>query len=284
MRVRMLAVAMVAATTVGAGPFVAGTGAVARARCPAVGPIRDHGEIRVAGVHEISGAAAGVRAHVLWVEQDSGNPARVYAVTTNGVLHANVLVSNATNHDWEDLDLANRTIYVGDIGSNRNAMTLYWFPEPALTRTSVVAKHATLRYPGGQTHNSEAMFVVESNDRLFIVTKERKGGRSFVFGTNLATLGSGDTRVLRSIGAVAMPRVTAADADDSGFIVRSLGGRSLFYPWVGARHGVATAIEAGGCDLRVAPGEAIAFSRWSNQVFTVPEGGSPVIRSIRLKV
>jgi hypothetical protein len=282
MRPRVLLAPMMVGMLIGLGSArSAGGAAVAAGRCPAYGPILAIGRLTAAGIREISGAAASDRDRVLWAEQDSGNPPRIYAVSPNGTMRANVLLRNATNRDWEDIAYANRIVWVGDIGGNRNAMQLYWLREPALATTTAAAKRATLRYPNGEIHNSESMFVDEITHRVVVITKEQSGGRAFLFATSVRRLADGEARVLRRIGTVPFPRPTAADAGPRGFILRGLKGRALFYPWVRG-HSILAALGAGPCLIRVGNGEAVAFSRWSPRIYTMPEGGSPMVKSVLL--
>lgn len=255
--------------------------ATAAGRCPIFGPILELGRVHAAGIREISGAAASDRSRVLWVDQDSGNPPRIYAVSPDGTIRANVLLRNATNRDWEDIAYANGFVWVGDIGGKRNAIQLYWLREPPLGATTATAKRATLHYPNGESHNAESMFVDEVTNRLVVITKERMGGHAYVYATSVRTLANGDARVLRHIGTVPFPRATAADVGVRRFILRGLKGKTLFYPWVRG-HSVSAALGAGPCLTWVGIGEAVAFSRWNHRIYTVPEGGRPMVRSVLL--
>jgi hypothetical protein len=281
MRSRIAVVPIVAAMLAGLGGAHTDRSEAAAGRCPAFGPILGLGRVEAAGIREISGAAASDRRRVLWVEQDSGNPPRIYAVSPNGVMQANVLLRNATNHDWEDIAYADGSVWVGDIGGKRSAVQLYWLREPSLGTRNAAARHATFRYPKGQTHNSEAMFLDEVARRVVIFTKERGGGRSFIFAASVRGLTNGDARRLRRIGTVPFPRPTAADIGPRGFIIRGLKGKTLFFPWMRGRS-ISAALGAGGCPMTVGNGEAVAFSRWNHLIYTIPEGGAPMVRSVLL--
>jgi hypothetical protein len=166
MRIRSLL--LVASLAIAGIPILA---TPASAACPRFGPDRVAGTVHIAGINEISGVIAGRRWDVLWAEEDSGNPERVYAVSPSGRTRANILVKRSTNRDWEDIAYGGGKIWLGDIGSRRSVVQVYWFPEPKLSARAVIAKHADLRYEGGATHNAEAMFIVGTN--LYVVTKER---------------------------------------------------------------------------------------------------------------
>jgi hypothetical protein len=238
------------------------------------------GSVRIPGIHEISGAVAGRRGHVIWVEQDSGNPARVYAIAPGGRRLANIGIVNARNRDWEDIAYANGRIWIGDIGSRRNVLQVYWFREPRLSRRNIHANRAILRYANGATHNAEAMFVEGITRRLYVVTKERTSWQGFVYRANLVGLRNGAARILHRIGRVTIGHVTAADLGPRGFVVRNLSGMGQFYRWRGGRN-VATALRGTPCRITVARGESIAFAWWNpRRLYTVPEGTHPPVRFV----
>ena len=251
--------------------------APASAVCPRFGPVRVAGNVHIAGIDEISGVVAGRRWSVLWAEVDSGIPVRVYAVSRTGHTKANIVVHRATNRDWEDIGYGGGKVWVGDIGSHRNVVQVYWFPEPRLSARAVRAKHANLRYEGGATHNAEAMFVVGTN--LFVVTKERSVWQGLVYRVSIKGLVNGGQRTMRRIGRVTIGRVTGADAGARGFIVRNLSGTAEFYPWGGSRS-VTRALRHAPCNLTVGRGESIAFSTWNARLYSISEGHNPAVRYV----
>jgi hypothetical protein len=249
----------------------------ASAACPRFGPDHVAGIVHIAGINEISGVVAGRRSDVLWAEEDSGNPERVYAVSPTGRTKANVLVKRSTNHDWEDIAYGGGKIWLGDIGSRRSVVQVYWFPEPRLSARAVIAKHADLRYEAGVTHNAEAMFIVGTH--LYVVTKERSGWEGFVYRVSIRGLRSGGARTLRRVGRVTIGNVTGADAGAHGFIVRNLSGTSQFYPWRSSRS-VTDALGGAPCDLTVGRGESITFSEWNSRLYSISEGTNPGVRYV----
>lgn len=249
----------------------------ASAACPRFGPDHVAGIVHIAGINEISGVVAGRRWDVLWAEEDSGNPERVYAVSPTGRTKANILVKRSTNHDWEDIAYGGGKIWLGDIGSRRSVVQVYWFPEPRLSARAVIAKHANLRYEAGATHNAEAMFIVGTH--LYVVTKERSGWEGFVYRVSIRGLRSGGARTLRRVGRVTIGNVTGADAGAHGFIVRNLSGTSQFYPWRSSRS-VTDALRGAPCDLTVGRGESIAFSGWNRRLYSISEGTNPAVRYV----
>jgi hypothetical protein len=272
MRIRSLL--LVTALTLTCVPLLA---APASAACPRFGPDRVAGNVHIAGINEISGVVAGRRWRVLWAEEDSGNPERVYAVSPEGRTKANVVVHRATNRDWEDIAYGGGKIWLGDIGSQRNVVQVYWFPEPKLSARAVRARHANLRYGGGATHNAEAMFIVGTN--LFVVTKERSGWQGLVYRVSIKGLANGGHRTMRRIGRVTIGNVTGADAGARGFIVRNLSGTAEFYPWRGSRS-VSRALGGTPCNLTVGRAESIAFSLWNARLYSISEGHNPAVRYV----
>lgn len=55
----------------------------------------------------------------LWTHNDSGNSNSIYRVdTTSGAVVQTVVISNATNTDWEDITTNSTHLYIGDFGNN----------------------------------------------------------------------------------------------------------------------------------------------------------------------
>jgi hypothetical protein len=139
-----------------------------------------------ARIDESSGAAIGLRDHVLFTHNDSGDTARFFAVSlTTGATLATYDVPGAAAIDWEDIAVARdangrASVYLADIGDNlrdRAEIDLYRVPEPAVTPGT----HATatpdvwrLRYPH-QAYDAETV-LVRPGGRAFIVTKSLLAG------------------------------------------------------------------------------------------------------------
>lgn len=193
---------LVTAVALGAGgwwlarPETAGPeGRTARVACEeAVGTVVGHLGDPV--LREVSGLVASRSQDVLWVHNDSGDGARVYAVDRSGALRATVDVPGAEAFDWEDVALGpGRTpggddLYVGDIGDNkeaRDAIAVYRFPEPVVASgpgqreaiTAGPAERLDLRYPDGP-RDAETLLVDPVTGDLFVVTKDL-AGRSRVY-------------------------------------------------------------------------------------------------------
>ncbi len=205
---------------------------------------------------EVSGVAASRSAEdVLWVHNDSGDLARIFALRTDGTNLGEYRLTGATNVDWEDIAIGpgpepgRDYIYVGDIGDNdardtgvgRATVVVYQVPEPAVTRDqaavtvdlgSVVA--IPLVYPAGP-HDCEALMVDPDSGDLFLLTKDNDGMSELYVAR--APLG-GATITLERVGMLLFgpgatpggPLVTAADlsVDGRALLVRTYSAVLLF--------------------------------------------------------
>src|SRR5437773_9366911 len=99
-----------------------------------------NGIVDIAGLSEASGVAASRNnANVLWTHNDSGHPAEVFALDTQGRLLGTYTIPG--NTDNEDIAIGPGPItnvsylYVADIGDNaatRANIKIYQIPEPAV--------------------------------------------------------------------------------------------------------------------------------------------------------
>jgi hypothetical protein len=172
-------------------------------------------------VVELSGMVQS-RAHagVLWMHNDSGHAAEVFAVDREGELLGRVAV-NRTATDWEDLALGacgeQTCLYVGDIGDNlsrRARVLVHRFEEPDPTQERVDAVETMrLVYPDG-ARDAEGM-VVTGDGEVWIFSKElgRMGvyRASFVASDEDVELEKVGEVEVRSVRGAATELVTGAD-------------------------------------------------------------------------
>jgi hypothetical protein len=137
---------------------------------------------------EVSGLAAS-HAHpgVLWVENDSDNPADVYAVSPGGSLLATLHIDGVPNIDWEDFasfDLdGHHYLLLADTGDNggiRKTLALHIIEEPARL-ADAHAKPAwsiAFRWPDGP-RDCEAVAVDVRTSSILLVTKKRVPAQLF---------------------------------------------------------------------------------------------------------
>jgi hypothetical protein len=268
-----VAAALLALFIVGSTPVTSAAGSIQD--CPFYGPVQVTGSITIPGIGEVSGVVASHANPVLWIEEDSGNPERIYAIDSDGTSRATVDVRNSDNRDWEDIALTGHRLWLADIGDNhaeRDSVQVYWFPEPKLSASSVTARLLTLRYGDGVARNAEAMVVDASRKKLFIFTKGP--GASTVFRAPVAHLQGGDSETLHQIAQLPLNQVTAADIGPRGIIVKA--GDGFLYPW-SADHRMVTTLAGTPCRAPAGPGESLAFSIDDLGLFAIPEGSGPSI-------
>jgi hypothetical protein len=204
---------------------------------------------------EISGFAAS-RAHpgTLWAINDSGNPARLYAITPRGRLLARFDVRGVKNVDWEDLasfDLnGHHYLLVADTGDNggkRRDIALYVFEEPARLSGGTLRPAWTIRarWPDGP-RDVEAVAVDAGAGKILLISKKRKPPELFVLPLadpgrevleprrigRLAGVPEADPGLQRNEPELARlsPQVTAADLSPDGRTLAVLTyGSVLFY-------------------------------------------------------
>jgi hypothetical protein len=205
-------------------PPTSTTPPTAAALCAAGAP-QQVGTVSDPQLDEVSGVVQS-RAHagVLWVHNDSGDSARVFAINETGATLGQYLLDGATAVDWEDIALDGTTLYLGDIGDNAKAradVVVYSVAEPSPTTVtaSLPATAQHLVYPDG-AHDAEALLVDPVTHDLFVVTKELTG-QSAVYrhttGTTLVKVATLDLGVAQL--------VTGGDiaADGSAIVLRTYG-------------------------------------------------------------
>ncbi|MDX6210658.1 MAG: hypothetical protein QOE24_3049 [Frankiales bacterium] len=154
---------------------------------PAVGRVLFHlADPRIA---ESSGIAEATREPGVWfTHNDSGDPARFFALGPTGRTLATYVVDNAANIDWEDMAAARSptgvpTLWFADTGDNqqpRASVEVYAVPEPGVypglhgTTVHVRAVGYRFRYPDG-AHDAEALLVDPHTARIYIATKSYDG-------------------------------------------------------------------------------------------------------------
>jgi hypothetical protein len=252
--------------------------------CPRVAEGTVTGSVADARLDEISGVVVGHRMDgVLWVEEDSGNDAAVYALEPTGEVVAEVTVDGATNEDWEDLAWAKGRLWVGDTGDNereRSEIQVYSFPEPSDRNvTSVDATILRLRYEDGP-HDAEAMFVDPRDGLLYLIEKQLTEPESAVYAVPLREVRPGEVGVLRLVARVPLSIVTAADLGPAGIAVRNYF-TALVFPWSDDRIVVST-LEGKSCPVSLGSSEAIAQTLDGRALYSISEGVGPPIRYVEL--
>ena len=161
------------------------------------GPFRLVGRFQSPEITECSGLVVSRKnPGVLWVHNDSGDVARLFAVSENGTLWGTYRLAHADALDWEDMalgpcaDPGKQCLYVGDIGDNRSRrpeIQVYRVEEPSVPpdgRPVEVTLKGTerfeCRYPDGP-HDAETLLVDPDTGIPYVVTKAREGTAAGVY-------------------------------------------------------------------------------------------------------
>ena len=124
---------------------------------------------------------------LLWLHNDSGDRARIFAVRTDGARVGRVTLSGAAAHDYEDIgaapcpDGSGPCLWVADIGNNnhdRNDLSIYVFPEPVVDldvpfadlESAPVARYR-FHYPMQAAPDAESLFVAPDGSTFYILEK-----------------------------------------------------------------------------------------------------------------
>ena len=128
--------------------------------------------------------------NVFWMQNDSGDEPRVYAVRRDGSVHASdryelpgTLIGGAINVDWEDIGVDKQGhLIVAGFGNNRNDrrdLVLYYLmePDPTAGRTTWL-RRVFFRYPDQEqfpapsdnfNFDGEALFAID--DVVYVLSK-----------------------------------------------------------------------------------------------------------------
>jgi hypothetical protein len=270
--------------------------------CPTFAAGRALGNVAHPAVIEASGVAESWRTPgVLWMHNDSGDTARVFAVRATGEALATFELDGARPTDWEDMAVgpgpeAGRSyVYLGDVGDNllaRANIRLRRFPEPEVP---AVAPPPTVRVAGVETftlvypdgaHNCETLLVDPRTADVFVVAKSNDG-ISPIYRAPAPLTADRDNRLER-VGVLTFgpPPLRGNTLTTGGSIARAgdailIKTYSSAFLWRrGARASVAEALATEACPLPLAAerqGEAIGFAVDGRGYYTVSEGAAQPI-------
>lgn len=171
-----------------------------------------------AHLQEVSGLAVS-RHHpdTLWMLNDGGNPAQLYAVSRRGSRLATLRIDGVDNTDWEDLaafELDGRHYLLiadtGDNGGLRRTLQLHAIEEPATLADATLrpAWSIVFRWPDG-ARDCEAVAVDAAAGQILLLSKRRRPPE--LFALPLRPRGDG-LQVARALGTLA--GVPQADAEE----------------------------------------------------------------------
>jgi len=133
----------------------------------------------------------------LWTHNDSGGEAKLYAINPeNGKILKTVIISNASNVDWEDLAFDETYLFIGDFGNNngtRKNLKIYKIKRADLQiKTDVEAEIIEFSYATQTnfTRNSKTNYDCEAfvayEGKLYLFSKNHGNKKTdmYVLGMN----------------------------------------------------------------------------------------------------
>ena len=266
--------------------------------CPGYAQPVKVGMVTPAAINETSGMVVSRKnPGVLWVHNDSGDTARLFALDAKGEYLGTYKLLGAAAHDYEDMatgpgpEAGAHYLYIGDIGDNLSAraqVSVYRVKEPtvspgqapATVELSGVAR-LMMTYPDG-AHDAETLLADPTNGDLYIVVKSISGV-SPVYRSAAPQQTSGARTLTRVTtlsfgkGLLAGAKFTMTTAGD----VSAAGDHILIKTYLDVflwRRAAGTvlwkALETRPCALPVPPepqGEAIAFDAKTLGYYTLSE-------------
>ena len=222
---------------------------------------------------------------VFWVENDSGNPADVFAIDATGLRLATVHIASASNVDWEDISIDRRAgveeLYIIDAGDNlartsdgamgRASIQIYRLSEPNASAgdATLTAERFDFTYPA-RPYDCEATFVDHGTGDVYFVTKESPPAQIFVA---RAPLDATASTLLTHVGTIDLGIATAADMSTDGARIAVRGYATVrVYPVLAGRDIAASLAGPFLTAMPAAAAEAIAFEAGGYGLYTVAEG------------
>ena len=262
------------------------------------------GRFRAPEIKECSGLAVSRKnPGLLWVHNDSGDTARLFAVKEDGSLRGIYHLAHADAVDWEDMaigpcaDTRKDCLYVGDIGDNRRQrpqVQVYRVEEPPVPlegpqveATLLETERFDCRYPDGP-HNAETLFVDRAAGTPYLVTKEPAGEAATVYRFP-GKPDPGKVVVLEKVSVLpSRPSLTGGDITDDGSLIVL---RDYFAAYAYPRPEGSQLSEAfRSPPWRVplgteAQGEALGIAPSGTVIYTTSEGlGAPIHRTVCIPV
>lgn len=266
-------------------------------------PVKQDVRIQSTDIAEASGLAVSSRSKdFLWTLNDSGNPADVFLLGTDGSDGGSIRVSNARNIDWEDIAsfTLDRKPYLliadtGDNNAKRETCTIYIIREPGLPpegnklRGTVKTEwKIEFRYEDGP-RDCESIAVDARAGKILLVSKRTKPPEAYELPLKPTKSGILTARKLGpvSIASVAgqlsplFDQPTGMDISPDGTLaaIVTYGGTYLFprapkETWAETFAKPPHALGAHGLHQ----GEAIALSKDAKSLFLTSEGKKAPIR------
>jgi hypothetical protein len=223
-------------------------------------------------VNELSGIAdSKINPGYLWGQEDSGHPNEIYLIRHDGTVVKKIYVKGIANRDWEDMSLADDTIYIAETGDNARVYTnyrIYKFAEPSMNTDTVSAVQTiNFTYPDG-SHDAEALLVDESKN-IYIITKSDNPSKiyklAYPYGTN---------NTVSLMGSLSYGGVVSATMNANEIIVKTY--PALFYYKRQKNQSIEQTLKIDYISLPYVlepQGEAVSFANDGSGYYTISEKG-----------
>jgi hypothetical protein len=229
---------------------------------------------------EISGMApSALHRGVMWVHNDSGDDAKLYALKLNDCsVVGELTLRGVSARDFEGLaagvDPKGRSVlWVGDIGDNRDSwsdVSIYRVREPKKLG-STIAQVSRYRFTyDDRPHNAETILADPNSQQIWIVTKQLASGSIYALPKSMKKSG---INIAKKIGSTSgLITDGAMKPDGSGFVLRDYFDAQFF-------NGRPTGELVQEIELSAQPqGEAIAWLPGENAVVIASEGDNRLMR------
>jgi len=240
-------------------------------------------ELKNSKLEEISGlAASAINPGLLWVHNDSGNPAVVYLVDENLNIRLSCRLKGVKNRDWEDIAVGpgpesnKRYVYVADIGDNNSrhdVKYIYRFEEPQAglkSREVTISAFDTLAFKlSGEKKDTEAIMVHPVTQNIYIISKREKPVHvyelSYPFGNGILTA--------HNVATLPLSQIVGADISADGEEILMKDYDNVYY-WDAKGRPVGEALKDNPLVLHYTEepqGEAIGFKTDGSGFYTLSE-------------
>lgn len=229
-------------------------------------------------INEISGIAdSKLNPGYIWAEEDGGNPPQLYLLSHSGKLNKKIFIKRAVNRDWEEMQLSDGKIYIGDIGDNNRVYDeyyFYFFNEPSVSVDTIsTLEKISFKYSDGP-HDAEAFLIDPQTRDIIIITKRDNPSLLYKISYPYSTTG---LNVATPAGALSFSGVVGAALSPIGdeILIKTYLSIARF----GRKQGesIALALQSASAVIagyKVEPqGEAIGFSLDNKGFFTLSEKG-----------
>lgn len=260
----------------------------AGAVCPQFDSAQEIGTVELAALNEASGITASrMNTSVLWVHNDKGDSARIYAMNIEGDDLGIYSLSGIDAIDWEDIATGPGPVddldylYCGDIGDNyavRSSIAVYRVVEPQVDQgqsAATVTLHSVdairLQYPDG-SRDAETLMVDPNNGDIYIISKREVPSKVYRAPYPQSTT---QINTMELVATLPWGWAVGGDISPSGdlIIVRGYSNASLWKVENNSQLWQAFAQPECPIDLASEPqGEAICFNSNGCGYFTTSEG------------